>query len=142
MKWLVVANRIGAEIFEVKSGDVLKSIKKMENPLGREKNKAMTTDKPGLSRGKFKGASPHSMTGEKNPHEDAAVQFAKKLAAYLKKEANKQHTLGVQIVAGPRMIGKIKTELGTDSNGQFTWTAKNIEKVPQEKWPKLLGLRG
>src|SRR6185437_13183338 len=80
-KWIVVADRIEARIYREKPFEL---VERVTNDLGREKNRALMTDKPGWSRSKLaQPSSTHSLTGEKNPHEEAAVQFARQLCRFL-----------------------------------------------------------
>ena len=78
MEWIVIASAREARILEKTAENKLHQIKIIRNPLGREHNRAMTTDKPGMIRGKFfSGSGLHAMAQEYTPHEDALQAFAK-----------------------------------------------------------------
>ena len=99
----------------------------LENSLGREKNRALTTDKPGAARSRFSGAfGMHSLSGEKNPHEDAAVQFAKRLGHYLNKEEHTNKFDDLLIAAEPKMMGRIRAALGFKLSERVKWFKKDL----------------
>src|ERR1700757_1598785 len=83
IQWIAIVNRTGAQLYSEKT---FRLVGELKNSLGREKNRAMTDDRPGLARSRFIAGSTHSMTGEKNPHEDAAVAFARRVASFLRKQ--------------------------------------------------------
>ena len=79
MKWFIIASARDARFLEKTAGNELRQIKIVRNPLGREHNRAMTTDKPGMNRGKlYSGSGLHTMAKENSPHELALQMFAKK----------------------------------------------------------------
>src|SRR5437868_6991380 len=99
-KWIVIANQTAVKILQEQKNqenperriNPFKLIKTFENPLGRERNRVFLRHKPGAS---FKGTgrtgvSRHLMTGSRNPHEDVAIQFAKKVAKYLDDQFQKK----------------------------------------------------
>lgn len=141
MNWLIIASQISANVYEQDNDGHLKLITKFKNPLGRTRNRALSYSKPGMNRAKMKNSSPHTMTGEKNPHELAEEQFARKFSEYLRKQFLKNNFDKINIVAEPRLLGKIKPHVKKFLNENVKWTAKDLQKVPQVKWPKILGYR-
>lgn len=132
----IVVNRKSAKIFQItRRPDSLTWLKTMKNPLGTTKNKLMTTDKPGLSRGKnTKIKSPHTLTRERNPHEEVAVHFAKKISLHLKKENETGSVLNLTIAAEPHMLGLIKKSIERDQlKTPIKWMGKDLEKFTTEK---------
>ncbi len=139
--WFVVVNRSSAKIFEVsRKPDALTWLKTIRNPLGTTKNKLMTTDKPGVSRGKFtKIKSPHALTRERDPHEDVAVDFAKKIAHYLKDHKEDKNFLGLTIAAEPHMMGLVKKAIEHDRiKVNVQWLRKDLEKMTTDKLENML----
>lgn len=105
-RWIVVVTRVEARVFEGREM-VLKET--LTNELGREHNRALTTDKPGVSRSRFSGVSHvHAMTGEKNPHEDAAIVFAKAVSMFLQKAQNRRQFESLLVFAEPKMMGRLR----------------------------------
>lgn len=45
----------------------------------------------------------------------------------------------INIVAEPKMLGKIRRHVKKFLKNQVEWTAKDLEKVPQIQWPEILG---
>lgn len=106
-RWIVVVNRVEARIFD---GRTMNLREVLVNELGREHNRALTTDKPGVSRSRFSGVSHvHALTGEKDPHEDVAVAFAKRIAVFLEKSMGLDKFDSLAIFAEPRMLGRLRS---------------------------------
>lgn len=119
-KWIAVVSRTEARMFHEHP---FQRFATLENELGREKNRAMTTDKPGMSRSSFSSSvSPHAMTGEKNPHDEVAVDFARKIAHYLEQAQLDK----LQIVAEPRMMGFVRGYLSPSMGERVEWLAKDF----------------
>ena len=119
--------------------EVLRQIK---NPLGRLKSREMETDKPGSNRTRFRGnRRPHSMTGEKNPHDQAADQFARKVSKWLK-TLDRQGVISgpLTVSAEPKFLGKLKKELGLKELSQTSlkWLRKDLGKTDLHDIPKHL----
>lgn len=130
--WLVIVSRSSAKIFEVsRKPDAVTWLQTIKNPLGSLKNRIMTDDKPGLSRGKFAGAkSPHCLVHERSPHEDAAIGFAKKISAYLKSQKQEKSYLALTIAAEPHMMGLIKKAMDQARlKVVIRWLHKDLEKM-------------
>lgn len=141
MNWLVIASQIKAHIYHLDERGHLKLLAEFDNPLGRERNRALRYAKPGLNRAKMKNSSPHSMTGEKNPHDDVEEQFARQLSDYLRKQFLKNSFKKINIVAEPKLLGKIRPHVEKFLKDEVKWIAKDLEKVPKIKWPEILGYR-
>ncbi|MGZ3722314.1 MAG: host attachment protein [Bdellovibrionales bacterium] len=137
-KWIVVADRTKARIFKEKP---FTNIKTLKNDLGREKNRAMTTDKPGWSRSKFsQPSSTHALTGEKSPHEDAAVQFARTLCRYLEHESQEHSFDGLLIAAEAKMMGRIRDSLPKHLSEKADWLKKDFGHLSEHEIGQALGL--
>lgn len=137
--WIVVCDRVSARVFSKKP---FRLLLKMDNELGRERNRAMSTDKPGMSRAKFgRSSSVYALTGEKDPHEDAAKAFARKIAGYLDDQKNSKKFDELIIVAEPRMMGRIKTPMTKSLKEGAMFIAKDLGRAKPHQLEKALGLK-
>ncbi len=141
MEWIVVANRVKAKIYNL-SKNRLKLIREHKNPIGRLKDRELRHDQPGQSRAKYIGSAPHRLSKETSPHEEAADQFANQLSKLLKFDLKKRESLKLKFVAEARFLGKIKGHFKESLfKSRIEWIEKNLERVPQEKLPKIIGLK-
>ena len=102
----------------------------------------MSYDKPGMSRAKRAGSSPHNLSKEKSPHDEVIDQFARELAKSLKFELKKNADLKLRIIAEPRLLGKIRSFFGKFSmKARLFWLVKDLEKVPKQRWPRIIGVK-
>jgi protein required for attachment to host cells len=138
IKWIVVADRIQARIFRSRP---LTLIKILKNPLGREKNKALRNDKPGWGKSQFSGsAGIHSMSGEKDPHEDAAIQFARRLCRFLERNYEARLYDQLTIAAEPKMMGRIRRQLAPQISDGVQWIQKDFGHLNRLQIGASLGL--
>jgi len=137
--WIVAANRVQARIFSQRPFALIKTF---INPLGREKNTALSTDKPGMSRSRYsKSLAIHAMTGEKNPHEEAAIHFARKLCRYLEQERHTHHFGGLVIAAEPKMLGRIRGQMTKPLLSEVQqWLHEDFGNLTDHEIGKALGL--
>lgn len=125
--WVVVADRVQARVFARHPFELLHVL---NNPLGREKNRSLTTDKPGWARSRFSSpASTHALTGEKNQHEIAALQFAREIARFLEAKLIARRFDELLIVAEPKMLGRIRQMLPKVLVKQAQWLKKDFGKL-------------
>lgn len=139
--WVVVLNRIEMKIYRQYSAvKPLIFVKSIENSLGREKNRALTTDKPGSDRMNIKGAvHSHSLTRERDPHEEAAAQFARQLARELSTARKNGSYDKLILVAEPHMAGLLKKSLDkTTMNCVSDSVLKYHSKTPEHELIHLL----
>jgi hypothetical protein len=141
MEWVVLASRVEAKILTNTDDGSLKSLKTLHNPIGRLKNKSLQSDKAGLGRARLNNSGVYSLTAEKDPHEEAASKFSRRLADYLKSQWNINHGLTFKVIAEPHFSGMIKRQFSNSKIlDQITWLEKDLQNVPTSKWPKILGL--
>ena len=137
-KWIVVANRTQAKIFKENPFVLLKTL---ENPLGREKNLALRTDKPGSGKSQYsKSAGIHSMTGEKDPHEEAAIQFARELSRYLEHQGEQHRFDELVVAAEPKMMGRIRKTMALHLSETVQWIQKDFGHLSDYQIGKSLGI--
>ncbi len=123
-RWIIIADRIEARIFRETPFTLIKTL---ANPLGREKNKVLRTDKPGWGKAQYsRSAGIHSMSGEKDPHEEAAVQFARTLSRFLERESEADRYDDLMIVAEPKMLGRIRSFLAPHLSERVHWMKKDL----------------
>ncbi len=130
MKWIIVASAREARILEESIGNKLHQIKIIRNPLGREHNRAMTSDKPGMNRGKsFSKSGLHAMAKENSPHEDALQVFAKKLVEDLHHDLEEKNVKSLTLIAEPHLLGKLRLLMGRKNiNGlHLKWITKDLQ---------------
>jgi protein required for attachment to host cells len=136
IKWIAVVNRIEGKIFSEKSFQLLAHLK---NELGRAKNRELTDGKPGQAGGKFAGSSGvHNLTGEKNPHEEAAVQFAKRMTRFFEEQLNLHRFDDLLLIAEPKMLGRLKIEMNTPLANRTKCLAKDLGKVNPVDLKKII----
>ena len=135
MEWIIVASAREARILEQSADSQLHQTKIIHNPLGREHNRAMTTDKPGMNRGKvLSGSGLHAMAKKNSPHEDALIAFAKKLVDDLFHEPEMKKVKYLTLIAEPHLLGKLKRLVRKkDTKGlDLKWIIKDFQNVSVE----------
>jgi protein required for attachment to host cells len=140
-KCLIVMGRKSAKVFSISGREsTLKWLKTLRNPLGAERNRVMSHDKPGMSVGKFKNnRSPHALTGGKNPHEEVAIEFAKKVGTFVKHLNEGQEFSNLTIAAESHMLGLMKKAFKKEKvNVDINWIKKDLDKMTTKKIEKLI----
>lgn len=140
-KWLIVMGRKSAKVFSVSEDESsLRWLKTLRNPLGSERNRVMAYDKPGMSVGKFKNnRSPHALTGGKDPHEDVAVEFAKKVGAYVKHNNEEKVFSDLTVAAESHMLGLMKKAFRKEKvDVDVHWVKKDLDKLSTKKIEKIV----
>jgi ribosomal subunit interface protein len=128
-EWIVVLCRTQARIFSRNTlKDPLRPLHTIENPLGRERNRNMQYDRAGTDSLRLRGARvPHSMSGEKDPHEDATLQFVRQIADHLD-DAKKRNDFGrLTVIADSHITGHLKGQLAQPAT--IEWVQKNLSKL-------------
>ena len=123
-RWIVVANRTEARIYRDRP---FKLIETLDNALGREKNRAMTTDKP-------------SVTGENDPHEDAARQFARRLGRFLELGNYSGRYDEIVLAAEPKMLGRIRSFIDRHLSRKIEWLRKDFGHLSDYEVSRVFGL--
>ncbi len=108
--WVVIANAIKAEIYELtKEGCIL--VIRLTHPDGRLKSIDLTSDQPGHYQ---TGNGAHGQfTPPSNPHETEHKQFAKEIVSFLEKNKQQNHYQSLVICAEPHfhgLLNKVITE--------------------------------
>lgn len=138
-RWIAIVNRTDARIFSERP---FKRISQLKNLLGRAKDREMTTDKPAVRGTPFSGIKgTHRTGGEKSPHEDAAISFAKRVSEFLRKAHAENKFDSLMVVAEPKMLGRVKAEFDKTVNNCTEWVGKDFCYASNLEIPKLLGLK-
>ncbi len=122
--WFVVASQKTAKIFtEAPKGGQLKLLKLFDNPLGRERNRALVGKQAGhgvKSMGRA-GAVRYSEPKRHEPHELAASQFARQIVQFLEEEKKKRNYESLTVIAEPHFLGKLRSEMKprTETSGSI-----------------------
>ncbi len=140
--WFLVASQKEVRIFtEVKERNCIKQIAKLENPLGRERNRALVKKEAGTGIKTIgrTGIVQYSQKKRNEPHEEASLQFARVIAKFLKKEHLKKNFLTLSVIAEPHFIGKIKSAMKVEEKKCVTdWIKKDLQKTPKLKLQNIL----
>ena len=144
--WYVVASQLRLKIFtQERDTKKLKLVKTLENPLGRERSRNLHGKKPGIGirSSSSGGGFRHSETKGLSPHEQAAVQFSRKVAKYFERAYENKDFTSLTIASEPHFMGKLKTSMKSDLNKMVvTWIKKDFQKLPDRDLPKVLNLKG
>ena len=140
INWMAVVSRARGEIFIMQK---MTPVAVFENDLGRQKNRALTTDKPGVGRRRAAGrASTHRLDGEKDPHTDAAKVFARQMAKYLVAQWKAGRFEALVIAAEPRMAGWLRQHLPEKFADHVTWVKKDLGKLTRSQLKQWIGEKG
>ncbi|MEQ1877349.1 MAG: host attachment protein [Bdellovibrionia bacterium] len=140
-EWIVVIDRAQARFFESETpARRAEFVRRLKNPLGREKNRAMNTDKPGSDRMKIgKSVIGHSMSGEKDQHEDAAVQFVRTVGRTIVAGLQTGGFKRLIIYADPHISGLVGEVLGRRHlTVPIIWRHKNFSKMSDLEVAKII----
>ena len=142
LEWYVTLSRTEAKIFKRTSAKTSpKLIRTLTNPLGRERNAILSNDRPGTEKFRLKGGTlvSHAMNSEKNPHEDAAVQFVSTVAKTLDSECRNKSFDGLTIFSDPHMKGLLKEKLSkTTQKCIREWKRGNLSKMNMQELVRFL----
>jgi hypothetical protein len=132
MRWIAVLTRTQVRIFEDPS---LKDkspalIKEFKSELPRQRNRAFFRDSPGTDASWVgRGKQLHSMTREKDPHEQAAVEFMKSTINWMNTSATEKNITDLIIVSDSHLYGIIKPLLSSKLRIHLQHISKNLGKV-------------
>lgn len=125
--WIAVVTRVEARILDRKDFSLINTL---SNELGREKNRAMTTGRPGYSRGKHAAnLNIHALTGERSPHEEAAMAFAREVSFFLARNFTQHRFRDVLVVAEPKMMGRLRKNFPRALLEHSEFQAKDLGRV-------------
>jgi protein required for attachment to host cells len=118
---ILVADSSAAKIYvaDARLTDI-ELLEQLENPEGRLARSELSSDKPGQQRNGSGGA--HGLGGDKDPHEEANLRFARSVCEYLHRLhlAGRMHDL--KIAAAPHFLGLLRQNLGKDCQSVLSKT--------------------
>ena len=147
--WYIVADQRIANIYTevprtsgVRSVKNFKLIKAIENPLGTTKTRDLLHQEKGMgvkSLGHHGIAARYAETKRRDPHEEAAEQFAKEVVIFLQKERIKKSFQDLTIVAEPHFIGKLRSAMDRRiQNCVARWVRKDLQHVTRSRLADIL----
>ena len=124
--WVVVADQSRARIFTVTDphGELL-DIGELEHPEAREKEQAMTTDRPGRAFDS-KGQGRHAMGPEDVTVKQGTIRFVKQVVDHMQAAHNEGRCNRVLLVAGPTLLGLLRDSLKNVSGLKISEIEKNL----------------
>ena len=124
--WVVVADQSKARIFTVSDPHgALLEVGVLEHPEAREREQALTTDRPGRSFDS-KGHGRHAMGEKVEPGKQESIRFAKQVADHVQAAHNEGRCNRVLLVAGPSFLGLLRGKLKTLSGMEISELEKNL----------------
>lgn len=110
--WFLVANRVGACIYEGRPGKGFHFVKRLSNPKGRLTNFQLVSDRPGRSFSSSRGSMHrHGLSQRTDYHEVVARDFARKIDRQLRLAALRGEFDRITLVAEPHFLGLLKSFL-------------------------------
>ena len=140
--WFVVMSQKTVRILTIdRDTNELKQLKLFDNPLGRLRKHDLVKKQAGRGQKSIgrTGLIYYSESKRSDPHEDAALQFAKQITDYLELERQQKKFQSLTIVAEPRFLGKVRSSMSPSLKKLVkTWQRKDLLKTPQSKWVQIL----
>ncbi len=111
MRWVMVADRRRARIFQTESGfDRLVEVKDLLNPLGRFDDAELRHDAQGRFYGKGAGHQAHTSEPAVTKIAHEADQFARELGQMLALDGDARRYDSLVIVAPPDFLGRLRRD--------------------------------
>lgn len=108
-------------------------VKKIENPLGKVKTRDLVHQERGIgvkSLGRVGTSARYAETKRRNPHEEAAIQFAKNVVDFLHHERMDKNFTDLTVIAEPRFLGKLRSAMDEKLERQVArWVRKDLQKA-------------
>jgi protein required for attachment to host cells len=115
IRWYLLANRVGAVIYEDQPDAPFSFVERMKNPKGHALEGQLDSDRPGMMRSSGGGGTiHHGMDKTFHHHEQAAAHFAKAIAKKLLEKKREQKFTELIIAAEPHFLGLIRQELAPE----------------------------
>ena len=124
--WVVVADQSKARIFTVSDPHgALLELGALEHPEAREREQALTSDRPGRSFDS-KGQGRHAMGEKAESGKQESIRFSKQVADHVRAAHNEGRCNRVLLVAGPSFLGLLRVNLKTLSGIEISELEKNL----------------
>jgi protein required for attachment to host cells len=137
--WILTANRSGATLFEGDGkGNAIHRLQDIPHPKGRLQNKDIDTDKPGRAFDSL-GQGRHSVSTQREPTEEVAMQFARILAELLNKGRTSNAYDRLVLVAEPGFLGILRAALDSHTAALVVKTVhKDLPEVEEKELASYL----
>lgn len=128
--WILVADRSRARILERGGGPGagLSLVEEIAHPEGRLRDRDFLTERPSRVHDRL-GDQRHGVSTEDDPVEQSAWAFARELAARLRQAQLEGRCDRVVLVAGPKLLGKLRDSLDKHVNVSATLD-KDLAEIP------------
>ena len=124
--WVMVADKSKARIFTVADprGALMDEVV-LEHPQARQREQALTSDRPGRSFDS-KGQGRHAMGTSVEPDQQETIRFAKQIADHVQAAHNEGRCDRLLLVAGPPLLGLLREPLNTLTGLRVSEIEKNL----------------
>jgi protein required for attachment to host cells len=131
--WVVVADSRQARIFTAdKPLGAIEEIKSFDNPLARQHQQDLISDRPGRSVDVVMGG--HGMETKNDAKQQQAIVFAKSLCQHLQSAHQAQEFNKLIIVASPHFLGLLRDNLASCCKSQVEHSIdKNLVHMTTEE---------
>lgn len=123
--WVIVADQSKARFFTVSDTSTLIEVDNLVHTQARQLEQALTSDRPGRSFDS-NGNGSHAMGSEVDPAKQEAIRFAKQVAEHVRSAHNESRCDRILLVAGPPLLGLLRTDLKTVSGIKISELDKNL----------------
>jgi protein required for attachment to host cells len=124
--WVIVADQSKARIFTVADPrGALLDVGVLEHPEARDREQALTTDRPGRSFDS-KGQGRHAMGTTVEPGKQETIRFAKQVADHVHAAHEEGRCNRLLLVAGPPLLGLLRDSLKSLAGIEITEIEKNL----------------
>jgi len=130
--WILIADASDAKIYSMSGPNKpLELVREISNPQGRLLTQELVTDGPGRFN---KSGSPGTRSAadpDTTAHEEVAREFARKLAAILRQEAERNSYHSLSIAASAHFLGILRELLAKDVEQRLRATLpRDLKNIP------------
>lgn len=108
---VIVCNHSRARLFKANALSLVRELYDQVNPAARLRDQDLVTDGPGSYRGGGSGGQRHAQDPRTSPHEKAAENFARDIAAIIEEAVTGHELDKLYVVAEPDMLGLVRKAL-------------------------------
>ncbi|MGR9053376.1 MAG: host attachment protein [Gammaproteobacteria bacterium] len=113
---VIVAESSRARLFAfISKNEPLLEVDDMLNPAGRAHESELTSDLPGRAFGSTGSGTKHSLEPKTTPKEQAAIDFAKKIAEHIEKERTDGKLSSIILASSPKFLGILRRSLSDEA---------------------------
>lgn len=141
IQWIVVASQRRVRILTRSNDRKYRLVRTLINPLGRTRDRDLVRHQAGTieRRGGGNNFGFSRPVARQSPHENAAIDFSKKVSSFLEKERDKNSFESLMIVAEPHFLGKLKSAMNSNLLRLVEdWVDRDFDKVSEHELPNHL----